>query len=183
MRSRLFLSLGILIIAAAFALVVGSRADDTSELDTAQAPSDSPTLASLAGEPEARLQAPGSTEVLAGGTDPVWTMESGSTSAISWRRYGVHASWDAIVSYFAAEMKARGWEEGGCSSGLQSTGEWAVEAWHSDDRILRLGHRRDRPKDAGSIGTYYSVAIIGHGPPPACIRSYDRASASASSSP
>lgn len=182
MRSRLLVSLGILVIAAAFAVVAVSRAHHAFQSDV-PAPTDAPTLASLSGEPEARLQAPGSTEFLAGGTEAVWTLESGSTPAIAWRRYGVHASWEDIVSYFSAEMKARGWEVGGCSSGIQSTGEWAVEAWHSDDRILRLGHRRDLPKDAGSIGTYYSVAIIGHGPAPVCIRSYDRASSAISPSP
>lgn len=100
-----------------------------------------------------------------GGTDLEQTPE-GEIPAIEWRRYGVDASWDDVVAYFEAELSARGWEEGGGSVGLTSTIEYAVEAWHLGDRILRLGHLRDSPKpDAGSFRTSYSVALIGQGLP------------------
>jgi hypothetical protein len=59
-----------------------------------------PTEVSLAAEPEARLQFPGSTEYAAGGHDAYWTMESGSTPAIVKRYQGVDATWDEIVTHF-----------------------------------------------------------------------------------
>jgi hypothetical protein len=124
----------------------------------------SPTRASLGGE-AALLQMPGSTELASGGTDEEQTPE-GRVPAIAWRRYGVDASWEEIVAYFAAELTAQGWEDGGGSSGLTSTVEHAVQAWHRDGRILRLGHLRGSPKPgAGSFRTFYSVALIGQGVP------------------
>jgi hypothetical protein len=62
----------------------------------------------------------------------------------------------------------------GMKSSRTSVDEWDVEAWHSDDRILRLGHRRDTPRNAVLIGTYYSVTLIGEGVPPGCVHSDER---------
>jgi len=122
-----------------------------------------PTRDSLSDAPVAQTQAPGSALLTSGGTDLEQTPE-GEIPAIAWRRYGVDASWDDVVAYFEAELRARGWEEGGGSSGLRSAIEHAVEAWHKSDRILRLGHLRNSPKpDAGSFQTFYSVTLIGEG--------------------
>ena len=108
---------------------------------------------------------PGSTELASGGTDEEQTPEGG-LPAIAWRRYGVDASWEEVIAYFDRELAAQGWEDGGGSSGLTSTIEHAVQAWHRDDRILRLGHLRGSPKpEAGSFRTFYSVALIGQGVP------------------
>ncbi|HYU50534.1 MAG TPA: hypothetical protein VEO91_11485 [Candidatus Limnocylindria bacterium] len=67
----------------------------------------------------------------------------GHLAAIAWRQYGTDASWDDVVTFFDAELRNRGWQEGGCASGFPSTDEWAVMIWHSDSRILRLGHLID----------------------------------------
>lgn len=124
-----------------------------------------PTQASLSDEEAGKLRIAGSAEMISGGHDAEETPE-GPLAAIAWRRYGVDASWDDVVAYFEAELSARGWEEGGGSSGLRSTIEYAVEAWHKGERILRLGHLRDSPKpDAGSFRTFYSVTLIGRGLP------------------
>jgi hypothetical protein len=122
-----------------------------------------PTQASLSREEAAQLQMPGSTELGGGpgGNDEVHLFD---VPAITSRAYGVDASWDELVAYFDRELKAMGWEDGGGSSGLTSTSENAVQAWHRDDRILRLGHMRNSPKpEAGSFKTFYSVALIGQG--------------------
>jgi hypothetical protein len=124
-----------------------------------------PTRGSLSEEVEAQFQVPGSNLLASGGTDREQTPE-GDIPAIAWRRYGADASWEEVVAYFEAELHDRGWESGGGSSGLRSTIEYAVEAWHKGDRILRLGHLRNSPKpDAGSFQTFYSVALIGQGVP------------------
>jgi hypothetical protein len=53
------------------------------------------------------------------------------------------------------------------SSGLPSTDEYAVTAWHRGDRILRLGHLRGVPgARCCSFQTFYSVTLIGQGVPP-----------------
>jgi hypothetical protein len=117
----------------------------------------------LSVEEEAQLQLQGSTLLTSGGTD-IERSPEGDIPAIAWRRLGVDASWTDVVAYFDAELRRRGWEEGGGSSGLTSTIEHDVEAWHKGDRILRLGHLRDSPKpEAGSFLTYYSVALVGQG--------------------
>jgi hypothetical protein len=122
-----------------------------------------PTRDSLSDEAEAKLQVPGSKELATGGYDAENTVD-GPLAAVAWRQYGVDVPWEDVVAYFDAELRGRGWQEGGSSSGLRSTGEWAVEAWHRDDRILRLGHLRDTPtKDSGSFVTFYEVALIGKG--------------------
>jgi hypothetical protein len=79
-------------------------------------------------------------------------------------------TWDDVVAYFDAELGKRGWQQGGCSSGLRSTDEWAVMAWHSDSRILRVGHLRDERavKHDGQFVTIYDVALIGEGLAPQC---------------
>jgi hypothetical protein len=124
-----------------------------------------PTRGSLSDEAEAQLQIPGSKELAAGGHDAENTLD-GPLAAIAWRQYGVNASWEEVVAYFDAELRERGWQEGGSSSGIPSTQEWAVQAWHRDDRILRLGHRHNAPtKDSGSFVTFYEVALIGKGVP------------------
>jgi hypothetical protein len=124
-----------------------------------------PTRATLGDEAVAQLQMPGSTELASGGTDEEQTPE-GRVPAIAWRSYGVDASWEELIAYFDRELEAQGWEDGGGSSGLTSTTEHAVRAWHRDDRILRLGHLSDSPKpEAGSFLTFYSVALIGQGIP------------------
>jgi hypothetical protein len=124
-----------------------------------------PTRASLSGEEAAELQMPGSTELASGGHDEERTPEGG-LAAIAWREYGVDASWDEIVAYFDAELTGQGWEAGGGSSGLRSTSEHAVEAWHRDDRIVRLGHLRYSPDpQSGSFLTWYRVSLIGQGVP------------------
>lgn len=108
---------------------------------------------------------PGSSELLSGGYDEEQTPE-GRLAAVAWREYGVDASWDEVVAYFDAELANQGWEDGGGSSGLKSTAEHAVRAWHRDDRILRLGHLRNSPKpESGSFITFYEVALIGQGVP------------------
>jgi hypothetical protein len=125
----------------------------------------SPTRTSLSGEETAQLQMPGSTELASGGHDEEQTPE-GPLPAIASRGYGVDASWEEIVAYFDRELEAQGWKDGGGSSGLTSTIEHAVQAWHRDDRILRLGHLRGSPKSgSGSFLTFYSVALIGQGVP------------------
>lgn len=124
-----------------------------------------PTMTSLSEEWAAKLRTSGSVELISGGHDAEQTPE-GPLAAIAWREYGVDASWDEVVAYFDAELRDRGWEEGGGSSGLRSTIEYAVEAWHKGDRILRLGHLRNSPKpDSGSFVTFYSVTLIGQGVP------------------
>jgi hypothetical protein len=123
----------------------------------------SPTRASLSVEEAAQLQLPGSSELASGGHDQEQSPE-GDIPAIAWRRFGVDVAWQDVAAYFDAELKARGWEEGGGSSGLTSTIENAVEAWHKGDRILRLGHLRGSAKpEAGSFLTFYEVALIGQG--------------------
>lgn len=176
MRRPLFFGIAALTIAAIGVLFTISRSVAPANAD----PTQGPTRAVLAAEPEAVLQFPGSTEFSVGGTDAVSSIESGSTPAITWRRLGVKASWDEIVSYFDSELRARGWRQGGCSAGLKSSEEHDVVAWHSDDRILRLGYRRDGPRDAVLVGKYYSVALIGEGVAPGCA---DSDSASAPPSP
>jgi hypothetical protein len=107
----------------------------------------------------------GSTELASGGHDEERTPE-GVLPAIAWREYGVEASWDEIVAYFDAELAEQGWEDGGGSSGIRSTSEHAVEAWHKGDRILRLGHLRYSPSpESGSFLAYYRVSLIGQGVP------------------
>jgi len=125
----------------------------------------SPTQASLGEEEAAQLRVPGSKLLTSGGSEREQTPE-GAIPPIAWNRYGVDAPWDEVVAYFDAELRDRGWEEGGGSSGLRSTIEHDVEAWHKEDRILRLGHLRNSPKpDAGSFVTFYSLALIGEGLP------------------
>jgi len=109
------------------------------------------------------LHLPGSAELSAGGREAQWTLEGGALAAVVWRRFGVDAAWDDVASYFAQDLAARGWREGGCSSGIPSTRESDVVAWHTDDRILRVGNREDPPKDRGAIETYYEVALLGKG--------------------
>jgi len=122
------------------------------------------TSASLRDEAEALLQVPESTQLATGGYDARQTVE-GHLAALVWRQYGTDESWDEVVAYFAAELGKRGFREGGCSSGLRSTDEWAVMAWHSDNRILRLGHLRDERavKHEREFVTIYDVALIGEG--------------------
>jgi hypothetical protein len=91
------------------------------------------------------MRLPGSSELASGGTDEEQTPE-GRVPAIASRGYGVDASWEETVAYFDRELEAQGGEDGGGSSGLTSTIEHAVQAWHRDDRILRLGHLRGSPK-------------------------------------
>lgn len=127
--------------------------------------SSGPTRASLGEEDAAQIQVPGSTLLTSGGSDLEQSPE-GTIPAIAWRRYGVDAAWEDVVAHFDAEMRDQGWQVGGGSSGLRSTIEYSVEAWHKGDRILRLGHLRDSPKpEAGSFLTLYSVALIGQGVP------------------
>jgi len=170
MPRKLFLGLaftGIAIASVALALIVTAPgASRTSNPDAG------PTSMSLAAEPEARLQIPSSRELFAGGHDSEWSLESGPLPAISQRLYGVDSTWEEVVAYFDTELKELGWRHGGCSSGLATTGEWDVEAWHLDNRILRLGNRRrDIPPDAGIFVTYYTVALIGKAVPSGCIDS------------
>ena len=127
--------------------------------------SSGPNRTSLANEDVAQLQFSGSKQLVNGGIDAQRTIE-GDIPAISWRRYGVNARWDEIVAFFDNELSRRGWEPGGGSSGLRSTGEKAVEAWHFGDRILRLGDLRKAPvENAGQFVTFYEVALIGQGLP------------------
>ena len=121
-----------------------------------------PTRASLSEEEAAKLHIAGSVELIADGGHHAEQTPEGPLAALAWRRYGVDASWDDVVAYFEAELSARGWAEGGESSGLRSTIAYAVESWHKADRILRLGHLRDsQTSDAGSFQSFYSVALIG----------------------
>lgn len=127
-----------------------------------------PTQMSLAGEPAAQLQVEGSTQLSSGGHDAESGIE-GSSSALTVREYGVDATWDQIVAKFDTVLKGQGWRDGGCSSALKSTREWAVMAWHTDDRVLRLSHRRGPSiKGLGSFRVVYQVALIGEGLEPAC---------------
>ncbi len=124
-----------------------------------------PSRTSLGKEDVARLQYSGSKQLADGGNDAQRSIE-GDIPPIAWRRYGVNASWDEIVAFFDNELTRRGWEPGGGSSGLRSTGERAVEAWHFGDRILRLGNLRKAPvENAGQFVTFYEVALIGQGMP------------------
>jgi hypothetical protein len=120
-----------------------------------------PTPSSLASEAEASLHLPGSTEVATGGYDAEKSVY-GSLSAVAWRQYGADVPWEDVLAYFDAELARRGWEPGGGSSGLTSTDEYVVEAWHKSDRILRLGYMRNGPPGA-NFGTFYDVALIGSG--------------------
>jgi len=126
-----------------------------------------PTRASLSKEEAAKLQLPGSVELISdGGHDAEQTPE-GPLAALAWREYGVDVSWDEVVAYFDAELRDRGWEEGGGSSGGRSTQEWHAVAWNNGDRILVLAHRRnmmatDPPQ---SFITIYRVNLIGQGVP------------------
>ena len=123
------------------------------------------TRSSLAAEAAAQLHMPGSSEITSGGHDEEHTPE-GVLAAITWREYGVDASWEEIVAFFDRKLTGQGWEAGGGSSGIRSSSEHAVEAWHRGDRILRLGHLRDSPDPgAASFRTWYEVALIGHGVP------------------
>jgi hypothetical protein len=127
--------------------------------------SSGPNRISLANEDAAQLLVSGSTQLADGGNDAERTIE-GDIPAIAWRRYGVNARWDEIVAFFDNELSRRGWEPGGGSSGLRSTDEKAVEAWHSGDRILRLGELRRAPvENAGQFVTFYEVALVGQGLP------------------
>jgi hypothetical protein len=125
-----------------------------------------PTRDSLSKENEAGLKTEGSVELLSnGGHDSEQTPE-GRLAAIAWREYGVNSSWDAVVAYFEVEMRGRGWEPGGGSSGSWSTQERAVVAWHKGDRILRLSYRRNAIKPGQrSFSTIYRVTLIGQGVP------------------
>jgi hypothetical protein len=150
--------LSVVVMCAALAQIVNTRVAAQTAAREAR-----PTRVSLAAEPESQLQFPRSTEYAAGGHDAEWTLEVGSQAAVVWRRYGVDAAWEDVASYFADELTARGWREGGCASGNPSTRESDVVAWHTDDRILRVGNREDPPKDVGMIRTYYEVALLGKG--------------------
>jgi hypothetical protein len=157
--------LSVVVMCVALVQIVTTRtAAETSARDAR------PTKVSLAAEPVAQLQFPGSVELSAGGREAQWTLESGSQAAVVWRRYGVDAAWEDVATYFTQELAARGWLEGGCASGQPSTRESDVVAWHTQDRILRVGNRRDRPKDVGTIRTYYEVALLGKGVAPVCAR-------------
>ena len=109
------------------------------------------TSASLRDEAEALLQVPESTQLATGGYDARQTVE-GHLAALVRSQYGTDESWDDVVS------------------GLPSTDEWAVMAWHSDNRILRLGHLRDERavKHERQFVTIYDVALIGKGLAPQC---------------
>ena len=126
----------------------------------------SPTQASLSDEGAAKLRIAGSAEMISGGHDAEETPE-GPLAAIAWREYGVDASWDDVVAYFEAELRDRGWEEGGGSSSGPSTQEWDAVAWHTKDRILRIAHRRNTAATAtsGTFLTIYRVTLIGQGLP------------------
>jgi hypothetical protein len=123
-----------------------------------------PTRDSLGNEEAAQLRLAGSKEIAAGGLDAESGV-GGQQAALTWRQYGVDAPWPDVVAYFDAEMQARGWQKGGGSSGLPSTSEWDAMAWHSNDRILRLGHIRNVPNNSGLFETFYEVALIGRGVP------------------
>ena len=131
-----------------------------------------PTMASLADEAAARLEAPNSELAAAGGHDAS-TSIAGDLSAITRRAYGTNEKWETVAAYFRDKLVAAGWVDGGCSSGIRATTEYEVMAWHTDDRILRLGHRRSAPTHAAPMyATWYEVALIGHGPPPDCAKFY-----------
>ena len=101
--------------------------------------SEGPTRASLSEEVEAQLQIPGSVELIStGGHDAEQTSE-GPLPAIAWREYGADATWDEVVAYVDAELRARGWERGADQavdgrhrSGLRSRGMLRIEC--SDSR-------------------------------------------------
>jgi hypothetical protein len=125
-----------------------------------------PTRASLSQEDVAKLHLAGSVELIQdGGHDSEQTPE-GQLAAIAWREYGVNSSWDNVVTYFDREMRGRGWQAGGGSSGARSTQELDVAAWHIGDRTLRLAHRRNATRpNSGSFTTIYTVTLIGQGLP------------------
>ena len=123
-----------------------------------------PTRDSLGNEEAAQLRLAGSKEIAAGGLDAESGV-GGQRAALTWRQYGVDAPWSDVVAYFDAEMQARGWQTGGGSSGLPSSSEWEAMAWHSKDRILRLGHIRNVPNNSGLFETFYDVTLIGRGVP------------------
>jgi len=124
-----------------------------------------PTRDSLNEENEAGLRTDGSVELISNGGHDAEQTPEGRLAAIAWREYGVNSSWDAVVAYFEVEMRGRGWEPGGGSSG-RSTQEHAVVAWHKGDRILRLSYRRNAIKPGqGSFSTFYRVTLIGQGVP------------------
>ena len=83
MRKRLILGIGALVVAASFLLVAMSHRDPVPRSNGTEADSlASPTQASLAEEPEARLAFPGSTEFEAGGHDAYSTIESDRKSVV-----------------------------------------------------------------------------------------------------
>lgn len=120
-----------------------------------------PTRSSLASESEASLHLAGSIELAAGGHDADSSIY-GSLSADAWRQYGTDVPFDDVVTYFDSELRRRGWDPGGGSSGLTSTDEYAVEAWHKSARILRVGHMRNGPPGA-NFATFYMVSLIASG--------------------
>jgi hypothetical protein len=123
-----------------------------------------PSRESLSQEAEALLRFEGSVELIANGGHDAEQTPEGPLPALAWREYGVDASWDEVVAYFDAELRDRGWSTGGSTSGFASTGEYAAEAWHRHERILRLGHQRNRSIDVpGSFITIYQVTLIGKG--------------------
>jgi hypothetical protein len=142
-------------------LIAASLALGACERSTPSPPSQS----DLAAEGEASLKMAGSTELARGGREASSTL-NGPVPSAAWRDYGTSSSWEDVVSYFDAELRARGWAAGGGSSGVlyDFDEEFGVIAWHKGDRILRLGHRRFVTNDTIGFPTYYEVRVVGRGP-------------------
>jgi hypothetical protein len=116
--------------------------------------------------PEATLTFPGSEELEHGGGDAETTLV-GPQSAFAWRWLGVNASPDEIERFYAEELAANGWTEGGGSSGAPMTTEFNARAWHKGDVVFRLGfpdpeQRSDAAREwFAAYQTVYDARLIG----------------------
>jgi hypothetical protein len=93
----------------------------------------------LAERPEASLFYPGSVVLEGNGG------HNGTAFAHAeiFRILGSQGSMEEILEFYNSELASRGWETGGGSSGIRSTGETKVCAWHTDQLVLRLGFLED----------------------------------------
>jgi hypothetical protein len=121
-----------------------------------------PRLDALRALPEATLAYPGSEEVAAGGSDGGMTID-GPQGAFSWRWLGADASDEEIERFYAEELGARGWTEGGPGSGIRSTGELRARAWRKGDVVFRLAfpdpEQRADPEPFSRYQTIYDARL------------------------
>jgi hypothetical protein len=87
----------------------------------------------------------------------------GPQSAFTWRWLGADASDEEVERFYAEELGARGWTEGGPGSGIRSTDELRARAWRKDDVVFRLAFpdpkQRSDPEPFSRYQTIYDARL------------------------